>query len=44
MRIPLAWLREYVRVDATAQQMADALYHTIVRAETAPLRARITAP
>ncbi|WP_127903298.1 response regulator [Solirhodobacter olei] len=28
----------------TGQQMADALYHTIVRAETAPLRARITAP
>ncbi|HKI92761.1 MAG TPA: phenylalanine--tRNA ligase subunit beta [Gaiellaceae bacterium] len=25
MRVPLSWLREYVRVDATAQQMADAL-------------------
>ena len=25
MRIPLSWLREYVRVDATAQQIADAL-------------------
>jgi len=25
MRVPLTWLREYVRVDATAQQIADAL-------------------
>jgi phenylalanyl-tRNA synthetase beta chain len=25
MRIPLSWLREYVRVDADAQQIADAL-------------------
>jgi phenylalanyl-tRNA synthetase beta chain len=25
MRIPLSWLREYVRVEAEAQQIADAL-------------------
>jgi len=25
MRIPLSWLREYVRVDADAQAIADAL-------------------
>ena len=25
MRVPLSWLREYVRTDATAQQIADAL-------------------
>ena len=25
MKVPLSWLREYVRVDASAQEIADAL-------------------